>query len=119
MSVDVSLSGWVGCDDKQLEEVKRIISEGTHEYQKAWVMPGPVGSWVSYVFFGADIHEYAVEDLRAQIQAIAEIRAEHADEHVTGVFFVHHEMNGATEWLVKDGKLIEAPGSKRYAYLWA
>lgn len=119
MGTYVSVRGWLECDERQLAVIRTIIDAHNDEhYSRGWGEPRQHINWTRYVFYGADMRESALDEFREQVQAIARIPASDADgDRVTGLFFASHEINGMTEWHIRDGQVITTPGNERYRYL--
>ncbi|MFF3014910.1 hypothetical protein [Streptomyces sp. NPDC057939] len=119
MGVYVSIRGWLECDGTQLVAVRRIVS--SHEddhYSNGWGAPRRQVNWTSYMFYGADIRESALDRFEEQIRQIARIPASDEDgDFVQGLFLVSHEVEGTSEWQVRDGELFTSPAGARHRYL--
>ncbi|WP_171163445.1 hypothetical protein [Streptomyces sp. I05A-00742] len=119
MGVYVSVRGWLECDGKQLAAVQEVIA--SHEddhYSHGWGAPRRHLNWTHYVFYGADIRESAVDWLLGQIREIARIPASDDDgDRVTGLFLARHEVDGTTEWRIREGGLVISPGAAGHRYL--
>ncbi|MBB4795980.1 hypothetical protein [Streptomyces nodosus] len=62
MGVYVSVRGWLECDETQLAAAQEIISSHTDEhYSSGWTTPRQRVNWTSYLFYGADIRESALD----------------------------------------------------------
>ncbi|MGW4195548.1 hypothetical protein [Streptomyces sp. NPDC005004] len=120
MGVYVSVRGWLECDESQLRAVQEIVAahDDGHHYTSGWGVPRRHVNWTHYVFFGADIRESALDWFTGQIEEIARIPASDDDgDLVQGLFLVSHEVDGMSEWQVRDGRLFIAPADARYRYL--
>ncbi|MEU1474475.1 hypothetical protein ACFYZ8_38515 [Streptomyces sp. NPDC001668] len=119
MGVYVSIRGWLECDQTQLAAVQEIISshEDNH-YTNGWGSPRRHVNWRYYAFYGADIRESAMDWFTAQIREIARIPPSDDDgDFVQGLFLVSHEVEGAAEWQVREGRLFVMPADIRHRYL--
>ncbi|WP_406393150.1 hypothetical protein OG806_21555 [Streptomyces sp. NBC_00882] len=67
--------------------------------------------------YGAEIRESGVDWLVRQIRDMARIPASEDGDRVTGLFLASHEVDGTTEWQVRDGQLFVSPSDGRYRYL--
>ncbi|MFL6112802.1 MAG: hypothetical protein ACJ786_15835 [Catenulispora sp.] len=118
MGIYVSVRGWLECDQQQLAAIHTITT--AHDdgyYSGGWTTPSQP-SWTYYVFFGSDMRESALDGFLEQVRLIAQIPASDADDdRVTGLFFATHEINGMSEWQIRDGKVFVTPGDGRYGYL--
>lgn len=119
MGVYVSVRGWLECDEKQSSTIQTIISARNDEhYSNGWGTPRRRVNWNHYVFFGADIRESAVDWFLGQLREIAAIPASDDDgDRVTGLFLVSHEVDGMSEWQVRQGQVFITPSDDRYGYL--
>ncbi|MBZ4323587.1 hypothetical protein [Streptomyces huiliensis] len=119
MGVYVSVRGWLECDDKQLAAVEEVIAAYDDDhYSGGWGAPRRRSGWTHYVFYGADIRASALDWFTDQIEEIARIPASDEDgDLVQGLFLVHHEIEGTTEWQVRDGRLVTSPADIRHRYL--
>ncbi|MCY9784612.1 hypothetical protein KIK06_11990 [Nocardiopsis sp. EMB25] len=119
MGVYVAVRGWLECDEKQLVAVREVISsheDGHHSH--GWGLPRQHVNWTRYVFYGADVRASALDGLVEQMREIARIPASDDDgDRVTGLFLVSHEVDGMTEWQLRNGRLVVSPGDDRYRYL--
>jgi hypothetical protein len=119
MGVYVSVRGWLECDETQLVAVQEIIS--SHEdkhYSNGWGSPRQHVNWTHYIFYGADIRESALDWFIGQIREIARLPASDEDgDLVQGLFLASHEVDGTTEWQVRDGQLFTSPADIRHQYL--
>ncbi|MFD0078853.1 hypothetical protein ACFVIY_41525 [Streptomyces sp. NPDC127166] len=115
----VSVRGWLECDEKQLATVQEIISSHADDhYSSGWSTPRQQVNWTHYIFYGADIRESALEWFTNQITEIARIPASDDDEdRIRGLFLASHEVEGTTEWQVRDGQLVMSPAATRHHYL--
>jgi hypothetical protein len=119
MGVYVSVRGWLECDGKQLTAVQEIISSHADDhYSGGWSTPRRQVNWTNYVFYGADIRESALDWFTNQITEIARIPASDDDgDRIQGLFLARHEVEGTTEWQVRDGRLVMSPADTRHHYL--
>jgi hypothetical protein len=119
MGVFVSIRGWLECDETQLTAIQEIIS--SHEdnpYTNGWSSPRRHINWTHYIFYGADIRESALGWFTDQISEIAGIPASDDDgDLVRGLFLASHEVDGATEWQIREGRLFITPADIRHRYL--
>lgn len=119
MGVYISIRGWLECDGTQLSAVEGVISSHADgHYSHGWRMPRQQVNWTHYVFYGADIRASALSWFMDQLREIARIPASDDDgDLVRGMFLASHEIDGATEWQVRDGRVLVLPGEDRYRYL--
>ncbi|MEU5308382.1 hypothetical protein [Streptomyces sp. NPDC021562] len=119
MAVYVSVRGWLECDQAQLSMVKEIIAKSADEhYSGGWGFPARPFNWTSYVFYGGDIQEGDVSWLRDQLAEMAILPpSDEADADVQGLFMLTHELEGLTEWQIRDKGVHAFPGDERHQYL--
>lgn len=120
MAVFVGVRGFLQCDEPQLAQLERIIRspEVDYPYNEAWALPGRHYNWVHYVFYGADIHADSVEAMLDLLRTIARIPPSDDDnDHVTGLFHASHEIDGMSEWQIRDGRVHIGPADGRLRYL--
>ncbi|MER6134450.1 hypothetical protein [Streptomyces sp. NPDC001815] len=115
----MSIRGWLECDETQLTAIQEIIA--THDdnhYSNGWGSPRRHINWTHYVFYGADIRESALDWFTEQIREIARIPPSDDDgDLVQGLFLARHEVEGTTEWQVRNGQLFNTPADIRHHYL--
>ncbi|WP_439678826.1 hypothetical protein [Embleya sp. MST-111070] len=119
MGTYVSIRGWLECDEKQLAAIHEIISSYAEDhYSNGWGTPRRHVNWTHYIFYGADIRESCRDWLLDQLREIARIPASDDDgDRVRGLFLAGHEVDGAAEWQVREGRLFISPADVRYRYL--
>ncbi|WP_251096401.1 hypothetical protein [Streptomyces sp. Caat 7-52] len=119
MGVYVSVRGWLECDKTQLAAVQEVISTHADEhYSNGWSTPRQQVNWTHYIFYGADIRESALDWFTNQITEIARIPASDGDgDRIRGLFLASHEVDGTTEWQVRDGRLVISSADARHQYL--
>jgi hypothetical protein len=115
----VSVRGWLECDERQLAAIQDIISSREDGfYSGGWGLPRQHFNWTHHVFYGGDIRAVALDWFLEQLQAIARIPASDADNDlVRGVFLASHEVDGMSEWQIRDGQVYISPADGRYHYL--
>ncbi|MFM9441499.1 hypothetical protein [Streptomyces acidiscabies] len=118
MGVFVSVRGWLECDDRQLAAVHDIVRAADEGfYRGGWSFPAPI-NWTRYAFFGADLRAGETPWLLDQLRQIAELPASDADgDLVTGFFLATHEVEGASQWQIRDGDLHSTPAPETLRYL--
>jgi hypothetical protein len=119
VGVYVSVRGWLECDEKQLDAIEAIVVSGDdNPYAGGWGLPRRPFGWISYVFYCGDVREQAVDWLLDQLGDIARIPASDADgDRVRGLFLASHEVDGMSEWQIRDGQVFITPADGRYRYL--
>jgi hypothetical protein len=119
VGVYVSIRGWLECDGRQLDAVRDVIA--AHDdgfYSGGWGFPEKPFNGGGYVFYGGDVRESAVDWFLEQLRAIARIPASDGDgDLVTGLFLASHEVDGMSEWQVREGRVFVSPVDDRYRYL--
>lgn len=119
MGVYVSVRGWLECNDEQLVRVREIIAaHDDNFYNGGWAFPTKPFSWTSYVFYGGDLRDHEAHWLLDELQEIAGIPPSDEDGgDVRGFFLASHEIEGSTEWRLREGKLLVFPAGERFRYL--
>ncbi|TXS81182.1 hypothetical protein EAO69_00460 [Streptomyces sp. me109] len=120
MGVFVRIRGWLECDHRQLAQVKEIVAAENPDrtYCGGWGFPARQYNWTSWVFFGADMREQAVDCFLEQLRLVAAIPASDDDNDlVIGLFLVSHEITGISEWQVRDGAVVIGSVNGEYQYL--
>ncbi|MYR55401.1 hypothetical protein GTY54_03780, partial [Streptomyces sp. SID625] len=94
------------CDETQLATAQEIISSHADDhYSNGWSTPRRQANWTSYIFYGADIRESALDWFMNQLRKIARIPSSDDDgDLIRGLFLASHEVEGTTEWQVRDGQ---------------
>jgi hypothetical protein len=118
VGVYVSVRGWLECDRKQLAAIEAIISSQDDDlYIGGWGLPRRHFNWTYYAFYGGDIREQAVGWLLDQLRDIARIPASDEDgDRVQGLFLASHEVDGMSEWQIREGQILISPADSRYEY---
>ncbi|MFD5401510.1 hypothetical protein [Streptomyces griseorubiginosus] len=120
MGVFVGGRGWLECDDEQLRQVKEIVRADDPEetYSGGWAFPPRQYNYVNWVFFGAHMRAQSVDWFLERLRSVARIPASDDDNDlVTGLFLVSHEVDGMSEWQVRDGAVRIRAASQDYGYL--
>ncbi|MFC9247499.1 hypothetical protein ACFT7S_26885 [Streptomyces sp. NPDC057136] len=119
MGIYVSVRGWLECDERQLAAAQEIISSHHDDhYSNGWGTPRQHVNWTHYLFYGADLRQSALDRLVDQVGEIARIPASDDDgDRIRGLFLASHEVDGTTEWQVREGHLFVSPGNARHRYL--
>lgn len=119
MSIYVKVRGWLECDEKQLAAIQALISSHDDDhYSGGWGTPRRHLNWTYFVFYGADIQAQDLGWLLDQLRDIAQIPASDEDGvQVQGLFFASHEIDGMSEWQIRDFQVLATPGDSRYGYL--
>ncbi|MEV6839712.1 hypothetical protein AB0N17_35325 [Streptomyces sp. NPDC051133] len=120
MGVFVSIRGWLECDDQQLAQVKEIVEadDPDRTYSGGWAFPPRQYNFVNWVFFGAQMRAQSVDWFLEVLRRVARIPASDADNDlITGLLLVSHEVDGMSEWQVRDGIVVIRAASGAYQYL--
>lgn len=119
MGIYVSVRGWLECDMKQLAAIQEIISSRDDGfYTDGWGIPRAPVNGAFYVFYGGAIRQQSVDWLLDQLRDIARIPASDTDNDlVQGLFLASHEVEGMSEWQVREGQVHITPADARYRYL--
>ncbi|MBP1046276.1 hypothetical protein I6N96_08260 [Enterococcus sp. BWM-S5] len=96
MAKYLSLRGWIECDEQDLEEIKQKLIESQENiekypldfeqaeyYSKGWRFPENNIGWSSYIFYGADIKNYALDYIIFQFENITDV-----NEEIIGYLFI-------------------------------
>ncbi|WP_020120356.1 hypothetical protein [Streptomyces canus] len=120
MGVFVRIRGWLECDDQQLAQVREIVEADDADltYSGGWAFPPRQYNFTNWVFFGAEMRAQSVDRSLDPLRRVARIPASDDDgDLVTGLFFVSHEVDGMSEWQVRDGTVMIQPASQGYQFL--
>jgi hypothetical protein len=119
VGVYVKVRGWLECDEQQLAAIQAItVSQDDDHYTGGWGQPRQHFNWTHYVFYGGDIREQAMDWLLDQLRAIARIPASDEDgDLVRGLFLASHEVDGTSEWQIREGRVVISPIDSRYGFL--
>src|SRR4051794_31179811 len=120
MGVFVRVRGWLECDDRQLARVKEIVGseDPDRTYSGGWGFPERQYNFTNWVFFGAEMREQSVDWFREQLRLVAQIPASDDDNDlVAGLFLVSHEVEGMSEWQVRDGGVLIGSARNEDQYL--
>ncbi|MFF4628385.1 hypothetical protein [Streptomyces griseorubiginosus] len=120
MGVFVGVRGWLECDDEQLAQVKEIVQADDPEetYSGGWAFPPRQYNYVNWVFFGAHMRAQSLDWFLGRLRSVARIPASDDDNDlVTGLFLVSHEVDGMSEWQVRDGTVRIRAAGRDYRYL--
>ncbi|MFF6783466.1 hypothetical protein [Streptomyces sp. NPDC012510] len=119
MGTYVSVRGWLECDETQLAAIQQIIdAHDDNHYTNGWGSPRKHVNWTHYLFYGADMRASALDWFTDQIREMARLPPSDGDgDLVQGLFLATHEVEGTTEWQVRDGRLFNAPADTRHRYL--
>ena len=112
------MRGWLECDNRQLDGVRRLITVHPAGYEAGWAFGSRQFNWTGYAFYGGDIRAGELEWFDRQLRAMAALPATDADgDLVSGVFVVSVEGQEAVQWLVRDGSVQVVPADPRHEFL--
>ncbi|MFC8721873.1 hypothetical protein [Kitasatospora sp. NPDC057198] len=121
MGTYVSIRGWVDCcEDGQVRLLREIAAAeraGERGYRGGWTFPAEQPMWDDVAFFAAHGRTGYEESVREMLRRVAALPAVDEDDRVRGVFRVHHEVDGAAEWQLRDGGLRCVPAPPGHDYL--
>ncbi|MFD8810408.1 hypothetical protein ACFV23_02645 [Streptomyces sp. NPDC059627] len=120
VGVLVNIRGWLECDDQQLAQVRGIVDpdDPDRTYSGGWAFPPRQYNFVNWVFFGAQMRDHSVDWFLDRLRRVARIPASDDDDDlITGLFFVSHEVDGMSEWQVRDGTVVIRAASQEYRFL--
>ncbi|MFC5831161.1 hypothetical protein [Nonomuraea insulae] len=112
MGTWVYVRGWLEFNG-QREEAERIIREGDTQ---GWAFPE--GGWLEAVCYARAVRAGVLDGVLDQVRRIAALPADEDGDRVCGLFLAFHEVEGQSEWQVRDGEVFVGPASPRYDYLW-
>ncbi|MFC8428238.1 hypothetical protein [Streptomyces sp. NPDC057253] len=120
MGVFVRVRGWLECDDRQLGQVREIVQadDADHTYSGGWAFPPRQYNFANWVFYGAEMRSQSVGWFLDRLRSVARIPASDDDNDlITGLFVVSHEVDGMSEWQVRDGTVRVQAASPAYRFL--
>jgi hypothetical protein len=117
VGVFVSVRGWVECWGEQFAQVRDIArAEADSTYGGGWAFPERRYNWADFAFYGASIRESGLDAFLRQVRMIAAVPADEDGARVVGLFLVSHEVDGMSEWQVREGA-VHIRGVEAYRYL--
>ncbi|WP_097257598.1 hypothetical protein [Streptomyces sp. Ag109_G2-15] len=120
MGVLVRIRGWLECDDRQLAQVREVVEQDDPDrtYSGGWAFPPRQYNFANWVFFGAEMRAQSVDWFLERLRRVARIPASDEDEDlIRGLFFVSHDVDGMSEWQVRDGTVVIQAASEVYQFL--
>lgn len=113
MGAWVYIRGWLEFSGgSQRRAFERIAGDAP---DPGWAFPE--GGWLDAVCYARAVREQYVEEVLDVIREAAALPAADEDgDRVAGLFLVFHEVNGQSEWQVRDGQVITGPADQRYDY---
>ncbi|WP_049560189.1 hypothetical protein [Nonomuraea sp. SBT364] len=111
MGMYVSVRGWLELDFAHRPNAERIIEADTDDlYSGGWAWPTKPFNWTLYLFYGGDIRESALQEIRAQVEQLAALSpVDEDDDRPRGVFMVTNEWGQARCWHIRDGAVLDVP----------
>ena len=120
MGVFVRIRGWLECDDQQLTQVKEIVQadDADQTYSGGWTFPPRQYNFTNWVFYGAELRAQSVDWFLDRLRSVARVPAS-ADggDLITALHFVSHEVDGMSEWQVREGTVLIRAASQDYQFL--
>ncbi|GLP64866.1 hypothetical protein TUSST3_14860 [Streptomyces sp. TUS-ST3] len=120
VGVFVRIRGWLECDDQQLTQVKEIVQadDADQTYSGGWTFPPRQYNFTNWVFYGAELRAQSVDWFLDRLRSVARIPASDDDgDLITGLFFVSHEVDGMSEWQVREGTVLIRAAGQEYRFL--
>ncbi|MBM9508532.1 hypothetical protein [Actinacidiphila acididurans] len=118
MGVYVNVRGWVEGGHKELARAREVVrAEADEVYGGGWGFPERPYNGIGFVFYGAEMRESGVEGFLRQLRKIAALPPDEDGYHLVGLFLVSHEVDGMSEWQVRDGVVHIRGGVEAYRYL--
>lgn len=109
MGMYVSVRGWVELDFAQKPYAERVIEayeDGL--YSGGWAWPAKPFNWTLYLFYGGDVRESALPEIRAQVEELAALPPVDEDgDRPQGVFVLTDERGQARCWQMRDGTVLD------------
>ncbi|MGW0806236.1 hypothetical protein [Nonomuraea sp. NPDC002799] len=105
----VSVRGWVELDGAQKPDAELIIATNRDDhYAGGWAWPAKPFNWTLYLFYGGDIREGTLPEIRAQVERLAALPPVDEDnDRPRGVFMVTDERGQARWWQIRDGAVLD------------
>ncbi|MGW4896787.1 hypothetical protein ACWEQL_31695 [Kitasatospora sp. NPDC004240] len=119
----VSVRGWLECDEEQLARIKEIVAPDDPErtYSGGWAFPTTQYNGIGWAFYGGNIRAVSLGWFEERLRQIARIPASYQDDEYDdrprGLFLVSHDVDGMSEWRVRDGDLVIGLPDGDYRYL--
>ncbi|MGW0199740.1 hypothetical protein [Nonomuraea sp. NPDC003201] len=114
MGAWVYIRGWLEfAADAQKRSFKRIVGDAP---EPGWAFPE--GGWLNAACYARAVRAQYVDEVLDVIRQAAALPGDDIDgDRVRGLFLAYHEIDGQTEWRVRDGQVIIGPAGERYDYL--
>lgn len=113
----ITIKGWLQCEYEQVETIRKNMqtcikdcglyamnNEQVTCYSSAWVFPQKPLNWSAFIFFGADIKNYAVSFVKYQVESAL------INDEITGYFELEYEfedLDKKTVWRIERKKIEE------------
>src|SRR5689334_1311633 len=107
MGMYVSVRGWIELDHKQRQSAEQII-EQAHDghYSGGWAFPIKPFNWTLYLFYGGDVREPALPEIRDQIERLASLPPVDSDgDSPRGLFIVTDEGDNVERREIRGGSI--------------
>jgi hypothetical protein len=108
MGMYASVRGWIELDHKQRRQAEQIIEQAQDDpYSGGWGFPARPFNWTLYLFYGGDVREQALPQIRAQIERLAFLPpADEDGDRPRGLFVVTDERGNAERWEIQEGSVF-------------
>ncbi|MFD5818180.1 hypothetical protein [Streptomyces sp. NPDC127038] len=119
----VSVRGWLQCDEGQLVRIKEIVAadDPNRTYSGGWAFPPRQYNSANWAFYGGDIRAVSLDWFEERLRQIAGIPASDPDDgyddRPRGLFLLSHDVDGMSEWRVRNGALVIGRPEGDYHYL--
>jgi hypothetical protein len=107
MGMYASVRGWIELDHKQRQRAEHVIEQGQDGfYSGGWSFPARPFNWTLYLFYGGDVREQALPEIRGQIERLASLPPVDDDGDLPrGLFIVTDERGSAETWEIREGSI--------------
>jgi hypothetical protein len=107
MGMYASVRGWIELDHKQRQRAEHIIEQAQDGfYSDGWSFPAKPFNWTLYLFYGGDVREQALPEIREQIERLASLPPVDDDGDLPrGLFIVTDERGNAESWEIREGSI--------------
>lgn len=111
MGMYVSVRGWIELDHRQRQDAERIIERSPDDhYSGGWGWPQKPFNWTLNLFYGGDIRESAIPEIRDQVKQLALLPPTDEDgDRPRGLFIVNDERGHIESWQVQHGEVLSVP----------
>ncbi|MEV3980821.1 hypothetical protein [Nonomuraea sp. NPDC049758] len=109
MGMYVSVRGWLELGFAQKPDADRIVADDD-PYSGGWAWPVKPFNWTLYLFYGGDVREGALHEIRAKVERLAALPPLDEDgDRPRGVFVVTDERGRARCRHVREGAVLDVP----------